>query len=65
MFKEFCTANLMLLKKYKRNRDELMFNYVSERLAKSLKTYDDELEDSLKYLERRKQLNLIRKISKK
>lgn len=52
------------LEKYKRDKDDLLCSYVSDRLTKSLVSYQDDLETSLKYLENRKQLNLMKKMNR-
>ena len=47
-----------------RNREDIIYEAVSKRLDKSLQSYNDELEDSLKYLKNRKPDRLMRKLNK-
>ena len=49
---------------YHRNREDIIYEAVSKRLDKSLQSYNDELEDSLKYLKNRKPDRLMRKLNK-
>lgn len=53
------------LQKYKgHTREELMLQNVSERLSKSLAVYNKELDQSMKYLARKNELRMIRKLNK-
>ena len=53
------------LQKYKgHTKEELLLQNVSERLNKSLESYNKELEQSIKYLAKKNELRMIRKINK-
>ena len=52
------------LKQYKRDKNHLMEFYIEERLNKSLEVYYKELTDSIQYLARRDELNVLKKMGK-
>ena len=51
------------LDQYKRNRDELLLAYVGERLNKSLQAYSEELNSSIKYLNTKKDIMVLKKLN--
>ena len=53
---------LMDLQHYKRDRNHLMEFYIADRLNKSLETYYKELTDSMRYLAKRAELNVLKKL---
>lgn len=59
-------ANNLLntLSMYKRNKEDLMTMYVSERLTKSFNTYDKELQQSIEFLTRKNEKSLLKRIKK-
>lgn len=60
-----CLSMLSDLQQYKNHsKDELFLKYINERLDKSFKTYEKELQDGLEYLERRNELNVAKKINR-
>lgn len=62
MLKQWCYAQLELLKDYKHSKEELELKTVQDRLNKSFQTYEKELADSREYLARRNEINLTRKM---
>lgn len=64
MIEECCLKMLKDLNQYKRSKDDLILFYVNERLNKSLESYTEDITKSEKYLNNRKELNLLRKINK-
>ena len=64
MIEECCLKMLKDLNQYKRSKEDLTLFYVNERLNKSLESYIEDITKSEKYLNNRKELNLLRKINK-
>ena len=52
------------LNNYKRDKDTLMLEYVSERLNKSFNQYDKELQQSILFLTRKHEKSLIKRMKK-
>lgn len=52
------------LSEYKRDKNELMAQYVSERLDKSFNQYDKELQHSIEYLTNKHEKSLIKRMKK-
>lgn len=52
------------LSNYHRSKGDVIYIAISKRLDKSLQSYNEELEDSFKYLQNRKPDNLMRKLNK-
>jgi hypothetical protein len=53
------------LQKYKgHTREELFLQVVGDRLAQSLNVYNKELDQSVKYLTKKNELRMIRKLNK-
>lgn len=52
------------LSKHHRPKGDVIYEAISKRLDKSLQTYNDDLNDSFKYLQNRKPDNLMRKLNK-
>lgn len=55
---------LELLNNYKRDKNELMPQYVTERLDKSFNQYDKELQQSIQFLTRKHEKSLIKRMKK-
>lgn len=51
------------LDNYKRNKEQLMYKYINDRLTKSLNSYYKELSDSVNFLNSKEELNIIKKIN--
>ena len=49
---------------YKRDKETLMSNYVTERLDKSFNQYDKELQQSILFLTRKHEKSLIKRMKK-
>ena len=64
LLKDVLMAMKTELNKYKRDRTSLDILYIQQRLDHSLQSYQEELEDSLTYLQNRNELNLIKKMSR-
>ena len=52
------------LNSYKRGKENLMSNYVAERLDKSFNQYDKELQQSILFLTRKHEKSLIKRMKK-
>ena len=52
------------LQNYKRDKNTLMTQYVTERLDKSFNQYDKELQQSIQFLTRKHEKSLIKRINK-
>lgn len=53
------------IQKYKgHTREDLYFEYVKQRLEKSYKSYSEEIEQGIKYLERRDELNVLKRLNR-
>lgn len=50
------------IKKYNRNKEDLEKYYIYKRLNESLKSYYDDLEYSIKYLDNRQPENILKKM---
>lgn len=50
---------------YKRNKNDLLAQYINERLNKSLQTYYKELIDSFDYLKYKDSSNILKKLNRK
>lgn len=65
MLRHFCTQALKELSEYKgKNKDDIFGQHVSTRLEISFETYMEELTSGVEYLERRKSINVLRKLNK-
>lgn len=65
MIEQFCEQALEDLSKHKNtNKEDLFLQYVNERLNKSFESYQEELQQSIEYLQRRNELNVIRKLNR-
>lgn len=53
------------LQQYKRDKNTLMQQYVTERLDKSFNQYDKELQQSLQFLTRKHEKSLIKRMKTK
>lgn len=53
------------LSNHKRDRSSLMEQFISERLNLTLQTYEEELSNTLAYLGRREEINLLSKINRR
>ncbi len=63
--KELCTYLLNELSNYKgHSREELLLTYINERLTQSFENYQYDLQQSLDYLTRRKELNVLKKLNR-
>jgi len=51
------------LDNYKRNKEQLMYKYINDRLTKSLNSYYKELRDSVNFLNSKEELKIIKKIN--
>lgn len=58
----FCLTNLQLLKEYK--NPSSAYNIVEARLEESFQAYTTQLDAGLKYLSRREELKLLKKLNK-
>ena len=61
---KFCIETLTELQQHKRNKEDLILLYVNNRLETSLVNYYSDLQDSINYLERRRELNLMKKMNR-
>lgn len=52
------------LQSYKRPKEELLIQYMTQRLDQSLDSYIKDLNSSTEYLSRRNSVKLVRKINK-
>ena len=52
------------LQQYKRDKNDLMKQYVSERLDKSFSQYDKELQQSILYLTKKHEKSLVKRLKK-
>lgn len=52
------------LQQYKRDKSELMPQYIVERLDKSFNQYDKQLQQSLQFLTRKHEKSLIKRMKK-
>lgn len=65
MIRDFCNRMLNDLSKHKNtDKEDLLLQYVNERLNKSFDTYQKELDQGLEYLKRRNELNVVRKLNR-
>ena len=65
MIKTFSERALIDLAKYKnKDKEELMLQFVNERLNKSFDSYQKELQQGIDYLKRRNELNVLRRMNK-
>lgn len=65
MIEAFCERALADLAKHKNNdKEDLMLQFINERLDKSFNSYHEELQQSLDYLKRRNELNVLRRMNK-
>lgn len=55
---------LETLQQYKRDKNTLMPQYVTERLDKSYNQYDKELQQSIQFLTRKHEKSLIKRLNK-
>lgn len=63
--KELCLSMLKELSQYKgHSKEDLLYKYIKERLDSSFSSYIDDMDTSVSYLGRRKELNVIKKINK-
>lgn len=53
------------LSSYKRNKNDLLAQYINERLNKSLQTYYKELIDSFDHLKYKDSSNILKKLNRK
>ena len=60
----WCYSQLNELQKYKTPKNILLENRIKERLDKSYQSYTKELNASLDYLQRRNELNVIKKLNR-
>lgn len=58
----FCIINLQILSQYKNAPD--IYDIVETRLNQSFQAYNDQLEKGLRYLRRRDELKLLKKLNK-
>lgn len=58
----FCLTNLQLLNEYK--NPSSTYNIVEARLEESFRAYTTQLDAGLKYLSRREELKLLKKLNK-
>ena len=52
------------LQQYKRDKNDLMKQYVAERLDKSFSQYDKELQQSILYLTKKHEKSLVKRLKK-
>lgn len=65
MIEAFCERALADLAKHKNNdKEDLMLQFINERLDKSFNSYQEELQQGLDYLKRRNELNVLRRMNK-
>lgn len=64
MIKKSIFSLLQELDNYHRSRDKIIYEAISIRLNKSLKSYADDLDYSLQYLSNRKPEKIMRKLNK-
>lgn len=63
--KSLCLTLIEELQEYKiSTKEELFLKYVNERLNKSFESYQEDLRIGLEYLERRKEINVLRKMNR-
>lgn len=62
--KQMLNKMLQELSTYKRDRSELMLQYVSDRLNKSFNEYDKELQQSINYLTKKHEKSLLKRMKK-
>ena len=51
------------MKVHHRNKNVLLYNYINDRLNKSLKTYYEELTDSVSYLNNKDELKIMKRLN--
>lgn len=65
MISRFCKTALKELDKHKNsNKEHLLLQHIDERLTKSFNTYQEELDSSVDYLQRRNELNVVKKLNR-
>ena len=65
MISRFCKHALTELSKHKNyDKEDLLLQHINERLTKSFDTYQKELDTSIDYLQRRNELNVMKKMNK-
>jgi hypothetical protein len=65
MIVDICNETLQEIQKYKcKNKDELLYKYIRERLDSSYKSYVKELSESVEYLSSRDNLRVFKKVTK-
>lgn len=62
--KQTLISMLDSLNKYHRSPEELMPEYVSNRLSKSFNQYDKELQQSIEFLTRKHEKSLVKRMKK-
>lgn len=60
--KDLYIRMIQTLQEYKHTPEDRLIHYMSERLDKSLDTYNTELSTSIEYLGRREPSKMVRKI---
>ena len=63
-FEQRCKRLMADMKEHHRDKDTMLMGAIKSRLDASYSTYEKELNASMEYLSRRKELNLIRKMSR-
>jgi len=64
MFEDNLKEIMNNLKNYKRDKNHLLEQYIEDRLNLSVQTYYKELNQSYIYLNNRKEINVLKKITK-
>ena len=65
MISKFCKQALKELSNYKNpDKEDLLLQHINERLTKSFDTYQEELDSSIEYLQRRDELNVVKKMNR-
>ena len=62
--KQRLTSMLEILQQYKRDKDTLMTQYITDRLDKSFALYDKELQQSIEFLTRKHEKSLVKRMKK-
>ena len=61
---EWCKYSIEELQKYKTPKEELLIIRIQERLNSSYDSYEKELQNSIAYLTRRNELNILKKLNR-
>lgn len=62
--KQKLISMLETLQLYKRDKNTLMSQYITERLDKSFASYDKELQQSIEFLTRKHEKSLVKRMKK-